>query len=1195
MAAAGSTSQSPQSSSSAETDEARLTCFHEVLRAQGLVEHQKSGFQYFLDEYLPRILMEQNHTPLDRGGCRGYLRVSDVTYGQPCFRENYGEYHPLHPAQARIRGLTYDFAVKVNISLSVEVPVESGAGAAAEAVVLEEVASQRQTTLCHIPAMVGTSVCNLRLSDQVQGECLTDEGGYFIVHGIERVLLCQEKLRTNMPLVFLGKRADREELICEVRSCHERKLRSTSTLYLNLSFDRRVDEVPTITVTLPFLTAAVPLLDMFRLLGVWEEEEMVQHMVRGSQCTDAVRHTVSKLAAAMRPCPWEGEDQLMQFYGVPYKASMDLSRRRRYMHHILCNEFLPHIGMANSPDQLHLKAAFLGMMVQKLLRVHANELPHDDRDHYRNKRVDTPGQLMSLLFRQLFRSAIKAAAGQLIKLMDNYRDTGKPQQLPEDALGGRKISNHLRYAVATGVWAQFRNSNVSSSLQQGVSQILGRMTPVAALANLRRTNTPINREGKQPKPRQLHESSWGLTCPAETPEGPSCGLVNNLSVLTRVRTPTRSDLIIAEVLAQLCPERELRPLMESREELDGHFLMVNGQLVGMVPRGHLEAVAGRLRHMRRCLTLPWDVSIAIDRSWGVLQISSDSGCLMRPLLRADRLDAMLVACRWRAAKPQVRAQAFLLKLVQEGILEFLDKDEESNALVALTPAALAEGTRDYTHVELDPSCILGVCALLIPFCQHNQAPRNCYQAAMCKQAVGVVGSHMFRMETQSFTMAYVQTPLVGTWGEAEVSPFLPAGHQVVCAIMCYTGFNQEDSVILSQGALDRGLFRCWSYTTRKEEENTGTADVERIEKPGQKATVGMRVGCYDKLDDTGVVKLGTQVVVGDVIIGKTALVASDNVPEAINASRSAKKQSVCRDRSVMLRHMNDQGRVDSRFECVNYNNNRRVSVKVRKLRVPEVGDKVSSRHGQKGIIGRILPEAQMPFTLEGVIPDIIVNPHAIPSRMTVGQLIEIIAGKAATADVEPTDGTPFASSADGVEQDIIASIGKALKRSGWVGDGAEHMVSGITGELMDGRVFVGPCFYQRLKHMTQEKVHHRSQGARSVLTRQPVEGRAKEGGLRFGEMERDAVISHGCANVLLDRLNEQSDQFDMTVCSRCGRLATPCTEAMAVVRGKISRCAVCSLNDSARNIPTCYGIKLLAQELGGAMIDTRFELQQQPT
>jgi DNA-directed RNA polymerase II subunit RPB2 len=584
--------------------------------------------------------------------------------------------------------------------------------------------------------------------------------------------------------------------------------------------------------------------------------------------------------------------------------------------------------------------------------------------------------------------------------------------------------------------------------------------------------------------------------------------------------------------------------------------------------------------MRRSCVISSEVAIVRSIKDQELRIFTEPGRVARPLFVVTK------------QKPRMK-KSDLQQLMQEkdvwnnllrrGYLEYIDAGEEETVMVAMEPDDLRTSSgysSTYTHLEIHPSLILGVCASIIPFPDHNQSPRNTYQSAMGKQAMGIYASNFtVRMDTLAHVLYYPQKPLVTTRAMKFMSfRELPAGTNATVAIACYTGYNQEDSLIMSQAAIDRGFFRSVFFRCYVDSEESAGADaVERFERPTRETTTGMRRGVYNKLDADGLVPPGTRVSGEDVIIGKTT---PPKPGTQTLSSYGGVKTVLNRDSSTALR-ANESGIVDRVMLTTSHDGHRFTKVRVRSVRKPQIGDKFASRHGQKGTVGMTYRHEDMPFTSEGIIPDIIVNPHAIPSRMTIGHLVECLLSKVGALRGEEGDATPFME----IEVDEISN---ELHAMGYEKRGTEVLYSGHTGLHLDARVFFGPTFYQRLKHMVDDKIHARSRGPLQKLVRQPMEGRAAEGGLRFGEMERDCLISHGAANFLRDRLFINSDFFRVHVCANCGFFAKANLDTQTFSCRSMS-CSTNSTEIAQVHLP--YACKLLFQELMAMSIAPRLLLE----
>jgi DNA-directed RNA polymerase II subunit RPB2 len=1117
----------------------------------GFVRHQTESFDYFIHTLLPHIIQESPAIRVKQGEDEEHvIMLCNVSVRRPTIEDANGISRDLLPIVARLRNLTYAAVVLVDVVHDIYKKGEHS-----------ERRLFRETCLCNIPIMLGSECCHTKHLNNTK-ECRLDPGGYFIVSGGEKVVIAQEKLHTNTPYVFKVKQPSRFYLQCEIRSCHERKLRSTSSLYIYITKTKKGSS-PHMVATLPFVNMNIPILALFRLLGV-DSKRAVMDVIFGGDNAPECRLLYSILendsTADM------SIEELYEHIGKEGTRESTQERRERYINHIVNCEVLPHQGLVHTDEVLRCKALYLGLMIRKLAKVYTEDLQCDDRDNYATKRVDCAGTQFGLLFRQVFRSVQKSLSLQIYKVAEinklHFTNVG-------NLVCSKKLSQAFRYALATGNWGIL--STKGNTAQNGVAQQLGRVTIPATISLLRKVITPIARETKNPKPRQLHTTAWGLICPMDTPEGVACGLTKSLAMMTHVRIGVYSDSVYDTLTRiSLDPRFKLHHALAAPTSVRccGVPLLVNGALYMYAnDNDSCVVVISELRGLRRKGVLQFDTTIAMAD--GHLHIETDPGCLLRPLICVDKLTQL----------PGILIDSpshvgLIDHLIKNGVLEFIDKLEESTLRVATSPLTTPTGGwSDYTHCELDPSLIAGLCGSCIPFAEFNQSPRNTYQSAMMKQALGVYTlNHPIRMDTNTHTMVSPQRPITTTRMDALIGVSeAPAGVNAIVAIMCYTGQNQEDSIIVNQSALDRGMFRSVKFQTYKDEEHqNGGTDAERFENVSDSPCLsGRRDVNYNNLDEGGVVAVGTRMEPNDVLMSKT--ITTTDLGEGA-------RKGVKRDKSTVLK--NEGGVVDAVLKVKNEDGTTMVKVKIRQTRTPIVGDKFSSRMGQKGVIGITLPQEDMPFTADGIVPDIIVNPHAIPSRMTIGQLNECLLSILCTLTGERGDGTMFR----GVSLEHIC---EELEANGYDKYGRVQLHNGFTGEAFESHIFMGPTYYQRLRHMAADKDHARSRGPKHMLSRQPTEGRSRDGGLRFGEMERDCLISHGAAEFMRDRLLDNSDPSTMTICAKCGLLAHSSAKG-TLIRNKSAQCKNCGETVEVKDMRSPFAFRLLLQELQAMSIAVRF-------
>jgi len=823
---------------------------------------------------------------------------------------------------------------------------------------------------------------------------------------------------------------------------------------------------------------------------------------------------------------------------------------------------LPHMGINEAYETK--KGFYLGYIVHKLLATALGRRDLDDRDHFGNKRLDLSGPLLGTLFRQLFKKLTKDVKNYLQKTLDAGRDFNLTM-----AVKAKTITHGLKYSLATGNWGMQKGA----AAKAGVAQVLNRLTFASTLSHLRRLNTPIGREGKLAKPRQLHNTQWGMVCPAETPEGGACGLVKNLALMAYISVGSASAPIL-EFLEEWAKENleEISPTIIPQSTK----IFVNGVWVGISRQP--DHLVKTLRQLRRCVDVSAEVSIVRDTKDREIRLYTDPGRACRPLFIVENQQLLIKKGHIKKLQRKELSGYGWNEIVANGLIEYIDCEEEETAMIAMTLDDVASSrlesnayTRTHTHCEIHPSMILGIAASIIPFPDHNQSPRNTYQSAMGKQAMGMyITNYQLRMDTLAHVLYYPQKPLVTTRA-MEYLHFreLPAGINTIAAIACYSGYNQEDSLMMNQSSIDRGFFRSVFFRSYKDEEKKqGSYINEEFEKPAKESVVGMRHGTYEKLEDDGLTAPGTRVSGDDIIIGKTT-----PIPTRDDDLGPRNQKQTKRDSSTALRS-SETGIIDQVMLSTNADGFKFVKVRVRSVRVPQIGDKFASRHGQKGTVGMTYRQEDMPFTIEGVTPDLIMNPHAVPSRMTIGHLIECLLGKVSATTGDEGDATPFTSV-------TVEAIAKTLHKCGYQQHGHEVLYNGHTGRRMEAQIFLGPTYYQRLKHMVDDKIHSRARGPVTILTRQPTEGRSRDGGLRFGEMERDCMISHGAAQFLKERLMDQSDAYRIHVCDICGLIA------VANLRNKTFECKGCRNKSQISQVNIPYACKLLFQELQAMQIAPR--------
>jgi|UniRef100_A0A6C0DBF5 DNA-directed RNA polymerase II subunit RPB2 len=1130
------------------------------------------------------------------------VEFANVQIRKPTIFENNGAVLPMYPNDARLRNLTYAAPIYTDILATYTLRVPQGPGK-------EPIVTVSQRTLPHvqvgrIPVMVGTDYCILHDTPEKTpkelGECSEDVGGYFIIQGGERVIISQERMSENQPFVFRNNKVrNKESEVIDIKSIGPDNEGAPKSCAVKIIQHAKSATNPEhIIVTCPRIKADIPLFIMMRALGLQSDKEIIE-LIAGStdgpynmilqECIEEAAGITTTAAAhewlAGNLGSGGGSRESYSASTLPNaKAS-----RTTTIKDVLAEELLPHVGGTSC---LFEKAAFIAYMARKVLDVFTGRVAHDDRDAYPNKKVELPGNLMGNLFRYLFGTkVIKDMKTSLIKEIHNgfWKASGKV----EDIINPTNVYKILKSPIVTiGMKSALATGNFPGGkmgTKQGISQVMNRLTYLSGISHLRRISTPMEKTGKLLAPRKLHATSWGFICPCETPEGHSVGVVKNLAATAIVTLPSNPEPIV-EMLYDVVGMRNLDTVTLPSLHL-GIRVFINGAWIGVLPVTPKSAMAAAetLRAAKRSGRIHPHTGITYKADRRELWINTEGGRILRPVINAAAAreglptdtpwSSWMEVMRWRTPGGH-------------SMIEFIDPSETENCFIAMSPDEL---TDTHTHMEIHPSLILGTMASNIPFPDHNQAPRNAYQSAMGKQAMGVYAlNHKERMDTMANLLWYSNTALASPY----MSRFfraqsMPSGWNVVVAIMLYGGYNQEDSVMINRAALDRGLFRSEFYRTYKDEEkkNQASGEEERFCKPNPVTTKQLKLANYEKLGADGIAPENTFVTQDDILIGKVApirLRGADGAAlagvnhAALHALSSVAAAQVVeaaggkrfRDVSKLMR-TNESGYVDRIYRGRNGEGYSFVKIRTREERVPVIGDKFSSRHGQKGTCGLIIEPQDMPQTASGIVPDIIINTHAIPSRMTIAQLMETTVGRICCELGFLGDATPFN------KHMTIERIQDLLLGNGLEPCCNEIMYCGYTGKQMKTEIFMGPCFYQRLKHMVNDKIHSRSTGPLVMLTRQPAEGRARDGGLRFGEMERDVMVAHGASVFLKERFMEASDNFQVEVCRGCGLIA------VANAQKNIWHCTGCGNTTDFSQVRIPYAYKLFLQELESMNISSR--------
>ena len=1124
------------------SDETHFKLIDTYFRENTLVDHHLSSCNDFYEKGIFKVFTDMNpiqyysvfneSTKQHKYNAQIYIGGRDgkmVYYGKPTIFDDKNQ-HYMFPNEARLRNMTYGISIHYDVEIVLTI-IDNDE----EVQIVKQLPGNGHFFLGMFPIMLQSNLCILKNMPKetryAMGECNHDYGGYFIIDGKEKVIVPQEKFSNNM--IYIRTVNDNlHDFSVEIRSVSEDASKPQRTFAI-----RRVQEEAHISngqimVFIPNVRKSIPLFIVMRALGIVSDKDICKMIVHD---IDKYEHYIRTLI----PCVHDAGGIFNQMNALEYIASFTKVKTIQESYNILINYLLPHIGEMN----FKAKAYFIGHMVFELLKVIHKDEKVTDRDSYKYKRVDSTGYLMKQLFIEhaniMYESIYKKIDKEFYYHSADFID--KEPIIGENSLYLNLFTEeHFMERIIEGgfkkgfkgAWGSQAHTKID-----GVLQAVNRLSYFTFINHLRKVNLALDSSSKLVGPHMLHGSQWGVIDPIDTPDGHSIGLDKHMATMCKI-----SDHIsVYDIVKWVMTNMDDIIILEncSHTQIDEYTkLFINGVWIGIVKEPI--QFTKKFVSARRSGLFPSTISVSFQAKSNIIYIYGDEGRLLRPILfyengrisyegREDNINSFWENYfkGWLELKDEYNPVSVLKGMdertiyLKQGIMDYLDSSETETAYIAVLHKDKYEG---HTHLEIHPSLMLGVLGNQICFPQHNPLPRNVFSCSQSRQAVSFYHSnYLNRIDKMGVILNYGQKPLLRTrylnYLNEEQHPY---GENAIVAIMCHTGYNVEDSILINEASVRRGMFKTTYYNmyeTIEETASTKSTSEKRIrniynEPLIKKTRPGFN---YNELDERGIIKENTMMDDKTVVIGK--ITYSKESPDDVS------DESICPKKGQI-------GYVDKTYITDNDEGRRIAKVRIREDREPSIGDKFASRCGQKGTVGILIPEENMPFTKDGIKPDMIINPHALPSRMTLGQLIECTFSKLGCSKGCSIDSTAFLNKGPKHKE-----IGKLLNEYGYNSSGNELLYNGITGEQIESDIFMGPTYYMRLKHMVKDKINYRAAGPRTLLTRQTNHGRANDGGLRIGEMERDGVIGHGMSFFLQDAMMKRGDEYKVAVCNQSGSIA----------------------------------------------------------
>ena len=1046
----------------------------------------------------------------------------------------------MFPNEARLRNLTYAAQISADILVRVTfTKPKEGGGYETE---IEDAPLIKGFPLFRLPILLRSRLCATSVADPVRseemGECRNDYGGYFIVAGAEKVLITRgEQAFNSLYVEKKGKEADPVHAYASVVSLHpETKQTRRVALYLQRGGEIRV--------ALPMIRGAFPLFILFRALGVESDEEIVRMIF--PDATDTLQE-------ALVPSIEDSYPIYNKYTAIKYIMSLTKGFTEAHVLDILQNLMLPHV-----PDEPLTRALYLAEMARSVVRANAGLVVKTDRDDMRNQRFLSTGVLLRELFNGNWKDWRKAVTETIDRTYRANETMYEGRSVFELFAAGSLVSIFQPAMLNKGIMRGFRGrwGTNSQNEKTGVLQPLARISYLDAMSHVRRVVSDFDTSMKTTGPRKLHTSQIGYFCTSETPTGAHIGATKNMSMMTQYSFGAATQPVYdwMKMKGGLIPVAETTAAL--RAAVNVATVQINGGTVGFTldPRGLVRV----LKLLKWNAFLPPTASVSFNTTDRTVRLLLDEGRPIRPLWHLEGEGAAFLdripdlnAMTWKALVfgthpvsigASLRSTRFLDPLGDvvtatfadyeaalaptAGFIEYCDPVEMNEAYISWWGTA-EELTVEHTHAEIHPSTLTGLLASMIPYSNHNQAPRNQLSCSQSKQGIGTMVTNIGdRYDTYSHQLCYGEAPVCRTFmyetiGNGE----MPYGFNCIIAATSESGYNQDDGLIMNRDSIARGMFQSLAFRSYDcaEEVDARTKVHSHVANPGAVPSwTSLRPGLdYSKLDERGIIREGEIVDDKTVLVGRYMVIPDTNEIKDDSVTPGLHTQGRV-DSVVVLHQGSDDGTGQPRLL---------VKVRIIEMRVPQLGDKFSSRHGQKGTIGMFVSAADLPRTAEGLVPDVMVNPGGLISRMTVAQLVEMVAGLVGVTVSAKLNATTFCNGGD-----FVTQLGDVLQAAGAQRNGDNVLYSGITGAQIRTDIFMCPLYFMRLKHLTEDKVNARGAGRREIRTHQPTGGRANEGGLRIGEMERDSLCAHGVAGFLQESMMKRGDGTTVWICNGCGRV-----------------------------------------------------------